>query len=538
MTRMFLSASVATLALIASPGAAQKEERGGKDRGGQSAKVERGGGGGGGQRAERPQRQERAQRVERPQQMRRAERPQRMERMQRIERPQRQERQVQRAERPQRVERAQRIERAQRPQRIERAERPQRIERAERRQRIERAERPQRVEQARRIERDQRREHRGNDRRAERAAARIDRDDNRVFQRERAERSQAARTDRQALRRAENRSLRQAFFARQNDRPLLLARDLKDRRDARGLRDWQRDVIVGQRIDLDRYSSVIPFAYRTRYYDTDDWTYRYDDGYLYRIGRRDNILNALIPLGGSSYFVGDQWPSYYQSSYVPYQYSGMYYDTPYYDYRYADGGIYRVNAQTGLISALMALLTGYPLGVGSRLPATYDVYNVPYGYRDYYRDTSDSWYRYNDGYIYDVDPRSRIIRSSYPIYDDNYAFGVGQPWPIAYPDYNVPYGYRDMYVDTPQWHYRYVDGGIYQVDPQTRMIQALVALVTGDPFVVGQPMPVGYSAYNVPIDYRERYYDTADANYRYSNGVVYRVDPITGLVERGYPIYA
>jgi hypothetical protein len=43
-------------------------------------------------------------------------------------------------------------------------------------------------------------------------------------------------------------------------------------------------------------------------------------------------------------------------------------------------------------------------------------------------------------------------------------------------------------------------------------------------------MPIGYSAYNVPYDYRATYYDTPNDWYRYSNGNIYRVDPATQIV--------
>ena len=43
-------------------------------------------------------------------------------------------------------------------------------------------------------------------------------------------------------------------------------------------------------------------------------------------------------------------------------------------------------------------------------------------------------------------------------------------------------------------------------------------------------MPVGYSTYNVPLAYRDQYYDTPDAWYRYNNGNIYQVDPKTQLV--------
>ena len=64
----------------------------------------------------------------------------------------------------------------------------------------------------------------------------------------------------------------------------------------------------------------------------------------------------------------------------------------------------------------MALLTGGTnglggLGVGDRLPAGYDVYNVPFDYRDRYADSNDAWYRYADGSIYEVDPQTRLIES-------------------------------------------------------------------------------------------------------------------------------
>ena len=296
-------------------------------------------------------------------------------------------------------------------------------------------------------------------------------------------------------------------------------------------------VRLGERLDPRRFSGAVPLSYRTRYVDTPDYYYRYDDNanYLYRVARGDNLVRGLIPLYGG-YSVGDPWRDAYQSNYVPAGYRSLYYDTPDYSYRYGDNAIYRVDAGTQLISAVVALLTGQNLGVGQMLPSSYGVYNVPYDYRSSYYDTPNSWYRYNDGMIYQVDPYSRQIEASYPLYGDDYA--VGSPWPAAYPDYNVPYGYRSSYYDTPQDQYRYANGGIYQVDPKTRLIQALVSLVTGSQFAVGQPMPAGYGVYNVPYDYRDRYADTADNWYRYNDGYVYQVDPRTSLVEQMYRVDA
>ena len=305
------------------------------------------------------------------------------------------------------------------------------------------------------------------------------------------------------------------------------------------IRNDRRIVAVGDRINPARYSSFVPATYRSRYYDTRDYYYRYDDdlGYLYRIDRDDNFVRALIPLFGG-YGIGDPWPRTYYSSYVPLGYRSYYYDTPNYYHRYDGYGIYRIDAQTQLITALVALLAGQSYGVGQYLPASYGVYNVPMAYRSTYYDRDDAWYRYSDGFIYQVDPYSRRIAERYPIYGSGYDYMIGEPWPAAYPGYNVPHGYQSLYYDTPQYHYRYANGGIYRVDPTTQVIHALVALVSGQQFAVGQPIPAGYGAYNVPYAYRDEYYDRDDAWYRYANGYVYEVDPMTGLIEESIPIYA
>jgi len=44
--------------------------------------------------------------------------------------------------------------------------------------------------------------------------------------------------------------------------------------------------------------------------------------------------------------------------------------------------------------------------------------------------------------------------------------------------YNVPYAYRDQYVDGPDDYYRYADGYVYDVDPTTQLIQAAIQLIT------------------------------------------------------------
>jgi len=66
-------------------------------------------------------------------------------------------------------------------------------------------------------------------------------------------------------------------------------------------------------------------------------------------------------------------------------------------------------AQAGDIVAPKAFIRAGDLSVGQPLPQSYSVYNVPFAYRDRYYDTPDAWYRYNDGYIYRVDPTTRLV---------------------------------------------------------------------------------------------------------------------------------
>ena len=136
--------------------------------------------------------------------------------------------------------------------------------------------------------------------------------------------------------------------------------------------------------------------------------YQYRDGYLYRSNPQGSLLGWLPVLGGAL-SPGSAWPSQYQYQPAPDYYSSYFGLNRNQDYRYADGALYGVNPQTNTISQVAALLTGQNLGVGQRLPSGYDVYNVPYGYRDQYADTATSMYRYNDGYVYQADPRTQLI---------------------------------------------------------------------------------------------------------------------------------
>src|SRR5690606_11221485 len=91
--------------------------------------------------------------------------------------------------------------------------------------------------------------------------------------------------------------------------------------------------------------------------------------------------------------------------------------------------------------------------------------------------------------------------------------------------------YEDLYYAEPGYDYRYFDGGIYGINPDTRMVHSQAALLTGQTFGVGQLLPVGYDAYNLPMAYRSQYYDTPATSYRYADAYIYQVDPATRLIQ-------
>ncbi len=143
----------------------------------------------------------------------------------------------------------------------------------------------------------------------------------------------------------------------------------------------------------------------------DDRRYRYDSGYLLRLGP-DGRVGGYIPLLGGALTIGSPWPQYYGYDELSPYYSSYYGLGPAGSYRYADNVVYRVDPTTSAINAVAALLTGDDFVVGQRIPAGYDVYNVPYSYRDRYVDGPDAYYRYSDGYIYQVDPETRLIAAA------------------------------------------------------------------------------------------------------------------------------
>lgn len=226
--------------------------------------------------------------------------------------------------------------------------------------------------------------------------------------------------------------------------------------------------------------AALPQSVSYLYPNTPDSYYRYGDGYVYQVDRSSNLISSLLPLLGGGYLPGSYLPQNYMSSYVP-------------DY----------------------------YGLNSFYPANYSNYG---GYGDYYGNTCN---RYANGVVYQVDCASGMVENIVPTYAGGY--GVGQMLPSSYGYYNVPTQYRSMYYPTADSSYWYAPGAIYQTDPSSNLITSVAALLSPG-FSVGQQLPMGYNMYNVPMAYRSTYYDTPNAWYRYNNGNIYQVDPTTQLV--------
>jgi hypothetical protein len=467
MTRLFLAAGVAALAITvpasARPGGAQFQQRE--------------------QRAERPQRAQRQQRAERAPRMTAP----RMQPAERFSAPRAERRQSFAAAQERRVERV-------RPQRTERvrtraAERQQ--VRSTRQTRVAERQQIRSTRQTRVAERQQIRSNRSERvqnrvaNRQELRANRAERVQNLVANRQelranRAEQVQNRIANRQELRtnraeRLQDRiAARNAFRNTRIDQARALrplpARLVNDRVRVRPFGETVR--FVGQPVrNVNRFVTLaaMPASVAYLYADTPDYYYRYGDGYAYRIDRRDDVIDALFPLLAGGFLPGQYLPNYYRSSYVP----------------------------------------------------SY------YGFNSFYPDYGNNCYRYGYGVVYETDCFTGLVENVIPLYAGGY--GVGQMLPSAYSYYNVPYQYRSMYYDTPNYGYWYAPGAIYQYDRGNSLITSVAALMSPG-FSVGQPLPAGYGVYNVPYAYRSTYYDTPNAWYRYNNGYIYQVNPSTLLV--------
>jgi len=157
--------------------------------------------------------------------------------------------------------------------------------------------------------------------------------------------------------------------------------------------------------------------------------------------------------------------------------------------------------------------------------------------RDYYDYERSSWwglpgltsgrYRYYDNNLVRLSDVGAVL-GYYPLMGG--ALAPGNVWPTWFDSDPAPRYYESFYNLGRGGSYRYADNTFYRVNPETSAITSIAALLTGDTIEVGQPMPMGYSVYNVPYGYRDRYADGPSAHYRYSDGYVYEVDPATQLV--------
>jgi hypothetical protein len=239
----------------------------------------------------------------------------------------------------------------------------------------------------------------------------------------------------------------------------------------------------------------------------------------------------VVPYTQVQQFVGvplAQVTNFVDLSPLPASLQYLYPATSGYYYQYGNGYLYQIDQGSNLIAALIPLLAGGYLP-GQYLPQPYMASYVPayYGLNSFYQDYGDECYRYGNGVIYKVDCYTGFVEDVIPMYAGGY--GVGQLLPSAYSYYNVPMQYRTLYYDTPDYGYWYAPGAIYQYDQRTSLITSVAALMAPG-FTIGQPLPVGYDVYNVPYAYRATYYDTPNAWYRYNNGYIYQVDPVTQVV--------
>ena len=225
--------------------------------------------------------------------------------------------------------------------------------------------------------------------------------------------------------------------------------------------------------------SPLPASLQYLYPATPDYYYEYGGGYLYQVDRTDSLIAALIPLLAGGFLPGQYLPPAYMASYAPDYYGfDAFYPA---DYGYGDlcnrydyGVIYQVDCGSGMIENVIPVYAG-GYGVGQMLPRAYGTYNVPVQYRSMYYNTADAGYWYAPGAIYQYDPRSSVITSVAALMSPG--FSIGQPLPVGFGAYNVPLGYRETYYDTPTAWYRYSDGYIYQVDPATQLVTAIVASI-------------------------------------------------------------
>lgn len=215
---------------------------------------------------------------------------------------------------------------------------------------------------------------------------------------------------------------------------------------------------------------ALPLSMRSLFLDDDDYYYRWGGNYLYRVDRDDDLIASMIPLFGAALLGQPLQPQYLNNYYQPSYFNAFYPNSPYDCYRYGYGYVYETDCMSGLVENVIPTYD-YGYGVGQLMPASYGYYNVPFAYRSYFNDDDDSYYRYAPGSIYRVDRQTSLISAVVALLTNG--LSVGQPLPMGYSAYNVPLAYRSDYYDRPDVWYRYDNGHIYAVDPGTRMVRSV-----------------------------------------------------------------
>jgi len=386
-------------------------------------------------------------------------------------------------------------------------------------------------QQARQVERQQ-------SRGFERQQARnIERQQSRGFERQQArnvERQQARGFERQQTRNVERQQMRgfERQQARSIDRQQMRGFErqqarMSDRQQLRGF-ERKQQAFVSNQFAAQQFGGQA-FEGRQAKFANGNFAQNFNAA-PYQVLSYGNDVRVL-PVAQVQQFVGvpvGQIGNFAALSPLPASIQYLYPDTPDYYYQYGDGYLYQVDRGNSLIEALIPLLAGGYLP-GQYLPRPYMASTMPsyYGFNNFYPDYGDVCNRYYEGVVYQVDCDDGYVENVIPMYASGY--GVGQLLPSAYSYYNVPMQYRSMYYDNPNYGYWYSPGAIYQYDQRSSMITSVAALLSPG-FTVGQALPMGYDVYNVPYAYRQTYYDTPNAWYRYSNGYIYQVDPVTQVV--------
>jgi hypothetical protein len=167
----------------------------------------------------------------------------------------------------------------------------------------------------------------------------------------------------------------------------------------------RKGAVAGSAKGLDG-TAFTPSFFNLGQVDTGNFSYA--AGYLLREAPGGNVTGH-VPLLGGALAIGQVWPDDYTSGPLPEYYIDYFDLGTSASYRFANDVIYRVDPQDGTITAIAGILTDDDFVIGEPAPGGYDVYNVPYAFRSRYADSETAIYRYANGYIYRLDAATREV---------------------------------------------------------------------------------------------------------------------------------